>query len=157
MYIVPDPTEWDSTTVGIGRILPEAIPIIWRDLEAFLALHPAWLTEVDGIEGVLNFCARGVYEAWVALSRRGDVEVLGICQWDRHKYESYYHILYLGGKNLRAYLKAGLGEAERYAYANGAAEIIFTGRWGWKRLLRRFGYGQPVVQLRKNVRKVLGH
>jgi hypothetical protein len=157
LHIRQDPTDPHGSSDRIGRVLPEHVQRMYDELKLFLEEHPDWLTEVDSPDRILQLCAMGAYEAWVALSPKGELEVLGICSWDRHQFESYYHILYLAGSNLWAHFRAGLAEAEKYTYLNGGAEIVLLGRHGWKRALRRFGYESPKVLLSKNVRKARGN
>jgi hypothetical protein len=157
LHIVQDPTDPYANSARIGRILPQDMRFMWEELKIFLEGHPEWPTTVDSVDMILRKCAEGSWEPWVALARDGSIEVLGICTWELHEFERYYHIIYLAGTNLWRHFKAGLAECERYVYLNGGAEIILVGRPGWKRALRRFGYTSPKEYLSKNVRKTRGN
>ena len=157
LHIVADPKDPHSKPNRIGRIRPDDVKYMWEDLKLFLETHPEWPVTVDSPDVILQRCAMGMWEPWIALGEKGEIEVLGLCVWDRHERESYYRIIYLAGSNLWRHFKAGLVEAERYVFLNGGAEIILVGRVGWKRALRRFGYTSPKEYLSKNVRRSRGH
>jgi hypothetical protein len=155
VYIVPaNPTDDPGR---IGLLPPDATRALAAEFRAFFALYPAWLTQVDTPEHIIERCVIGLYEPWMALDEDGTPEILGICGWERHKNMSFYHILYIGGKNLREHLVEGMKELEKYVYMNGGSEIIFTGRPGWSRLLAPYGYGPKEIRLSKNVTRALGH
>lgn len=155
MYIQPA-KECPDEASRIGKLEPEAAYALEAEIRAFFALHPAWLTQVNKHETLLQYLCKGIWHGWCALNAEGDMEVFGICAWEAHDHDAIYHILYIGGTNLQHHLAAGLKELERFVYLNGGSSLSFHGRPGWHRRLRAYGY-TPVTHLRKNVRKTMGH
>jgi hypothetical protein len=155
VYIQP-PTDTCEEPGHVGKLTQEAACSLEAEIISFFNLYPAWLTQANSPETLMKYLRAGVWHGWTALSPEGDMEIFGICAWEIHEHDCSYHVLYIGGKNLRTHLREGLQELEKYVYLNGGSGLIFHGRDGWSRLLAPYGY-KPMTYLHKNVRKTMGH
>jgi hypothetical protein len=140
----------------IAKLTPEAVKALEADIVSFFTQYPALLTHLNSPEMLLNYLRNGIWHGWTALDSGGAMEIFGICAWEVHERDAYYHVLYIGGKNLKEHLTAGLKELEKFVHLNSGSSIIFHGRPGWSRLLAPYGY-TSMTYLQKNVRKAMGH
>lgn len=143
--------------LAIGRVSdPNLLLAIWPDVEAILEERgKEWLKIVTPREvwmGVVQL----KWDMWIGTYDR-ELEMVGICAWEPHELQKYYHIIWLGGKNLAKYMEPALRLVEQYASLQGATEVVATGRFGWMRLLKDEGYLASTVQVRKNVTMLTRH
>ena len=135
----------------VGLVEKEMIPYLWPQiLEILLEKGKKWLEIVDERDVYVQLC-RGEVDLWCAM-HGGRLDGFMICGWERHGRGSYYHVIFLAGEKLEKYLSIGLEKIERYASIMSATEVVLEGRKGFARLLRKHGYYQNTIRMRKSVR-----
>jgi hypothetical protein len=137
------------TNVGLVDI--PCIPTVWEEVSQLIEQnHAGWLDMVD-LKEVYESLMMDKLDLWIGHDK-WEVFIAMICGWERHAKASFYHIMWLGGRDFRPAMKAGMEKVERYACMQGAKEIRFGGREGWEKLLKPLGYVMaPHIEMRKNV------
>jgi len=144
-------------TVVIGKVSePDVLKAVWPDVSKIIKEHgKEWLDVVDEKE-IWDAIVAKTWELWLGMDDQ-KLEMVGLCGWECHAKVNYYHIIWLGGKNLAKYLEQALALAEQYAHLSGGTEVVASGRYGWMRLLKDQGYLATTVQVRKNVQELTRH
>lgn len=136
--------------ISTGIVHQNSIPVVWSDVAELIEEHGQdWLQIVD-LKEIYQNCLEDKIDLWVATNNTR-LEMVMFCCWERHAKRSYYHVMWLGGKDLKNYLREGLEKIEHYACLCGANEVRLGGREGWEKLLAPYGYGSRSVELRKDV------
>ncbi len=142
--------------IDVGLVHPQMLPVVWGDVcEIVQAKGQDWLKVVD-LEDIACALAAGKLELWIG-TRSEELELVAFCSWERHAKQSYFHIMWIGGRKLEDYLKPGLEKLEQAACIRGATEVVFNeGRPGWSRVLQSRGYTHSVA-MKKNVQVCWRH
>ena len=134
----------------VGMVPAGMIPLVWPGvLEILQARATEWLQTVSE-EEVYNWLITGRADLWLGM-QNCVLDGFVICQWEVHDRAKFYHVVYIAGDGLKKYLAIGLQQLERYSCILGAKEMIFEGRPGWQRVLRRYGYAPGSVRMKKAV------
>ena len=144
-------------TVVIGKVSdPDVLKAVWPDvLKIIQEKGKEWLEVVDENE-VWNSIIAKTWELWLGMDGP-ELEMVGLCGWEFHAKVNYYHIIWLGGRNLHKYLEKALALTEQYTHLSGGTEVVASGRYAWMRLLKDQGYLATTVQVRKNVQELTRH
>lgn len=134
----------------MGMVPKEAVPTVWPQVEAIMQEKAQkWLEVVSPAE-VFGWLINGDADLWLG-AHNGVIDGFVICMWEVHARRKRYKVLYIAGYELEKYLAHGLEKLEQYCAILGGEEVIFRGRKGWVRWLRRFGYHpDDTVRLRKS-------
>lgn len=138
--------------IEVGKVKPDDLTVAWFSIQPIIEEHGAkWLEEVNMREIFANAIAQRL-DIWMGTDDNVP-DMVGVCCWEQHAHKSYYHILWLGGRNLEKYIDLGLSKVEQYASLIGADQVRIGGREGWERVLGPRGYNPVVaVELQKNVK-----
>ena len=133
----------------VGIVFPEHLQAVWEQVETIVREHgEEWLDVVELRDIVLRL-STGDLHLWLGTEEQ-KAELVMVCGWERHGKKSFYHILWIGGERMKAYMEKGLPLVEEYAGLCGAEEVVFEGRDGWAKLLEPKGYEQSLM-MRKDV------
>ena len=144
--------ERGTNSDEFGKVPSEQILPFWDEMSKMIEERAGEWLEIIDLQDIFKGIILGVLEAWVAIDDQGRMAGFVICQWEVYPKRKFYNILTICGDGLDTYLDQGLKKIEKYACMGGAYEIILQGRFGWKRKLKKYGYTQSRIQLRKNVR-----
>lgn len=141
--------SWDDLTrPDFGVIACEMVPTVWPMVLPMLQEKgKKWLQTVSE-EEVFGWLVEGKAELWLAMqSQVLDGFLLG--HWEVNSRRRRYRVLFIAGDGLDKYLKMGLEKLEQYCSMLGGTELALEGRRGWVRKLRKYGYGEYAVMMRK--------
>jgi hypothetical protein len=125
------------------------VAALWHQIQPILMeFGKKWL-ETYSLEEVCQSLTTGYMDVWIA-GEDGVAEGVTLCAWECHAHKKFYHILFCGGRGLEKYFD-GLEKIEQYVCMSGGAEVLLEGRLGWGRRLKKHGYSQTTVKLRKPV------
>lgn len=138
----------DLTKPDFGLIASEMVPTVWPlVLPVLQEKGKKWL-QVVSEEEVFGWLVEGKAELWLAMQNQNlDGFLLG--HWEVNARRRRYKVLFIAGDGLEKYLKQGLEKLEQYCSLLGGTELALEGRRGWSRLLRKYGYGEYAVMVRK--------
>ena len=135
--------------IDVGLVHSSTIPYIWEDVqEVILTKGQAWLETVD-LQEVLQLLLRQELDLWIGTDET-DLAFVAICGWENHSKRRFYHVMWVGGRGLLSCLKDATSKMEQFACSCGATEVVFGGRDGWEKVMRKMGYTAS-LQMRKNV------
>lgn len=142
----------------VSIVTPDDLPTIWPQISAIITefgqttlLHAAALADLYQ-QAIMNDL-----HIWVALSPEGEIMCVGICSVEVHAYELNYHVMWVGGYNLRTYLKLAVWRVEGYATLIGCHSVIYHRvRKGILRYLHRYGYTPDLSTVQKVLHKTNG-
>ena len=139
---------YDLLAPDFGLVPTELVPQVWPEVEAILQEKgKRWLETVSEAE-VFGWLTSGQCDLWLGC-QGGKIDGFVIGCWEEHARAKRYCILYIAGAGLEKYIGKGLAKLEQYCCMFGGSEVVLEGRRGWARWLRRFGYSQTSVKLRK--------
>ena len=137
--------------IAVNEMEPDAAMALWPDLEEYVAAaleHDPFISvTVAEVEQQLA----GGY-ARLLVTTDGD-EILGatVVQMFRAGAGRVIHVLTTAGVELDRWLADLVDAVEAIAQANNGVAITMSGRPGWTRTLRQFGFKTQHVQMRREV------
>lgn len=147
----------DDMSNRIGRLEPGALPIIWPQIAAVIEAHGQEWLKIVTLESIYQHAANGDMVLWGGLDKDHNLECVAACMWEDHTRQRFFHVVWVGGKNLSRYAAAGLEKIEKWCLLFEGSEVVITARPGLERLLVKYGYQRKYVRLSKNVRRTRGN
>jgi len=136
--------------MDIGLVSVGCVPVIWGDVQELIEEKgQEWLKIVD-LKEIYQRCLEDQLDLWIG-NEKTELKLVMFCGWERHAKRSYYHVIWIGGRDIKGCLKEGIQKIEHYACLSGGNEVRLGGRGGWERLLKPYGYSSRSVELRKDV------
>src|SRR5262245_35448225 len=136
--------------MSVGLVDIPCIDNVWTEVSLLIEEHGQDWLQVVSLESIYKNLKMDALDLWVGYDKF-DIHLAMICGWEPHAKAKFYHVLWMGGKDIRPALKEGMHKVEKYACFQGAKEIRFQGREGWEKLLTPLGYGKvPQIEMRKN-------
>jgi hypothetical protein len=126
-------------TVEVYHVPPALIPMAWVDIAPLIA--PA-VDMADGRHTLSTTQDRLQGARMQALLCLRDARPLAACvtQVGLYPAQKWLQVPFCGGREMRVWLEPLLDVLDGLAYDNGCVGIEISGRGGWSRVLRRFGF-----------------
>lgn len=140
----------------VWRLTPEHIPYFWSSLSQLIVENPDDLPYFYDPETIRTYLLDGKLDAWVGMDKT-EVKIAALLSFETYPLRSEYNFIWIGGKNWARFMPGSLKKIESYAYSIGAEAVVVTGRAGWVRRLKPYGYVSRKIILRKSLIKTLGH
>lgn len=142
-------TSWDDLTKpSFGMVEASMVPTVWPLVLPMLQEKGKKWLQVVSEEEVFGWLVEGRAELWLAMQNQNlDGFLLG--HWEVNDRRRRYKVIFIAGDGLDRYLKQGLEKLEQYCSLLGGTELALEGRRGWVRKLRKYGYGEYAVMVRK--------
>lgn len=145
-------SNWaDVSQPDFGLLPREMVPGVWPLVLPILQTKGQKYLEVVSVEEVFGWLVDGRADLWLAMQNQ-EVDGFLIGHWEIFTHSRRYVVLYIAGTGLEKYFKQGLTKLEQYCSIMGGKELVLEGRKGWVRKLKRYGYYQDTVKLRKGTR-----
>jgi len=138
-----------AAKLDFGLVPTMYVVALWHQVQPLLLEHGQEWLKTFSLEEVCHALTSGQMDLWIA-GENGFAEGVALCAWETHALKKFYHILFCGGCGLEKYIH-NLDLIEQYACMCGAQDVIVEGRRGWARKLKKLGYTQTTVKLRKPV------
>jgi hypothetical protein len=138
--------------IGWGTLQSEEIPVLWPKLEGFINDAVQRGDGTISAQGILHSLAEKHMQMWLVVDNVEE-DIVGVVvtqvtvHMDGHK---ELCIVAAGGRDVDAWFKY-LDILDTFAHASGATVIRVTGRRGWLRKLKPFGFEERAVVLTKQV------
>ena len=136
---------------SFGMIPASLVPTVWPVVEEILQTKAKpWLETVSEAE-VFGWLIEGRCDLWLGVQDQV-VDGFVVANWEVNDRRRRYVVVYIAGAGLDKYIVDGLAKLEQYCSILGGTELVLEGRKGWVRKLRRYGYGQYAVKMRKSTK-----
>ena len=100
----------------------------------------------------------GSLHLWIAMDDNFEVDCIAIGALESHAYERNYHILWIGGANLKGHLLNAVRRLEEYAQLIGVRHVtLHKMRPGLARWMKKFGYKSDPTTVTKTFMRLEGN
>lgn len=147
-----------DTTVELGqssgnvyRVGPDTFNYLWPRIADLVEENPADVFRFISVEDLLPRIKDQTIDIWIGMNSEGEIDLAGMAQIIGPPDDCYYEVFWLGGSNLKAYLAEGLKKFEQMAMIYHAKSVRFGGRFGWDRLVDKYGYHTHRIELIKHL------
>lgn len=150
-------SNWvDPSLCEVGLVPKELVPVVWPLVEPILQVKgKKWLETVSEAE-VFGWLVEGKADLWMAAQNQ-IVDGFVIGSWEVHDRKKRYCVVFIAGEGLEKYIRQGLEKLEQFCSILGGSELVLEGRKGWVRWLKKYGYHQDTVKLRKTTSVMWRH
>ena len=125
--------------IEIVRIPPGLAAPAWRDVAPWLAPAIALAEGRHTLATTLERVQSGKMVGYVALSDAKPIMAC-IAQVALYPAEKWLQVPFCGGRDMRFWLEPLVDEIDSLAYNQHCVGVEISGRGGWARVLRQFGY-----------------
>jgi hypothetical protein len=128
-----------AVPVEVFPVPPHLAAMAWRDIAPLVAPAVDRSGGRHNLQTTLQRLQSGHMQALLCLR---EAKPLAACvvQVARYPAQNWLQILFCGGSGMRLWLEPLLDEIDSLAYENECVGIEISGRGGWRRVLRKYGY-----------------
>jgi hypothetical protein len=134
---------------------PQGVDMMWERISALLFMGREYWEKYTSMEEIKKRIKKGQYQLWLAEDSGGPYLAM-LSTIDIYPKQKVLRIFWMGGTRLDETLPL-LDYIELWAHRSGCGMVEVIGRWGWMRVLDKYGYDPRSVLLVKDISGIREH
>ena len=145
----------DEEPQTLHLMQPPGVDISWDRIAALLLTGREYWEKYTSLEDIKERIKKGQYQLWLAEDLGGPYLAM-LSTIDIYPKQKVLRIFWMGGQRLESALPL-LDFIELWAHRSGCEMVEVMGRWGWMRVLDKFGYMPKSILLVKDISGIREH